>query len=212
MSRKTERWLYEFLYAQMYGHSRTKDQELLDSEALLSKVRAQFGDVQVNGETTYVKAIYMTENESKAEGWHKIDLDAVINATDEINDSVGYTVRRAIESQINSIAEDIADVEIKKSPLPIEEKVPMIVPAPAGKLHGLLALVFPTKVYENTLEQMKGDFREEYYDLLKQSGGKVVLRHRWLTFLHTINCLCCVARLVFGKIFMIPAVFRGAGK
>ena len=83
---------------------------------------------------------------------------------------------------------------------------------PAGKLNGILRYLVPKKTFDNSIAQMVGDFREDYFEELKKSEGKVTFRNHYLLTLLVFNCIFCLVRVLGGKLFPIDKLMKMVSK
>jgi hypothetical protein len=77
----------------------------------------------------------------------------------------------------------------------------------AQSISKFFAWIMTRKAYANTVEQMIGDFREEYADLLEEHG-KVTIRMRYLTVLLALNCTYCTIRILIEKALFIDKILQ----
>lgn len=89
----------------------------------------------------------------------------------------------------------------------LKAKFQKIKPAPGGKVESIFKSLHSKKSYENTIEQMIGDFREEYFELLHRHGG-VTPRMRYLEALLALNCTWCTLRLLVEKLLFIDKILQ----
>lgn len=83
---------------------------------------------------------------------------------------------------------------------------------PGSLIARLFSAILPRKLYENTIEQMIGDFREEYFHLLRESNGKTTSRMRYLSFLLLVNCSWCTLRMITLKLLALDSLWEKISK
>ena len=91
-------------------------------------------------------------------------------------------------------------------------KSPSIQLAPGALIAKLFRAILPKRLYKNTIEQMIGDFREEYLELLHKSGGKITGRMHYLKALLTLNCIWCTLRLLLFKLTALDLLWNKISK